>query len=1159
MTNSRKTVAFVLALAFAAAHRECLTAEEPSAAARNIPVVTLPLMKTPPQIDGVIDEQEWAGAARSIGFIGHETRVATPRAGVLWVGCDGQQLYIAMKTEMHPDGKLLAATEPDGKRDLIGAFNDDSIELVLDPKRGRKQGDRTYYHLITNPNGALYDLALNPDNPQNPVDFTWRIEGWTYKNQVKDGWWHIEVAIPLATMGATKDDLKGPWGIRIARNWRRPGEQSQWETGAIDYNDQATMAVAHWDEAAPVVQNLSLGDGKDKADIVVSIWNPHKTPVSVSAYIADAWHSNQPSELKRDIQIAPGQRETLTLASPDGGPAGLHHTTIRVTSADGAKVYYFRDWRWPLHRPAGVWQMGGEKEKTVELKFKYYPYESKIRFALDLGKVGYKDQVTGGTAEIKKLDRMGSLVDRVVWSTQLKFAKFVSEGVYDVPDLGDGTYQVSVRLAGGEGVPKDAFIQRFVRVHYDWEHNKLGVSDEVMPPFTPMAAEGSVVKCVLREHEHGPEGLWKAARSQGRELLTAPMRWEVVAAAPGGQPAQQEVKGEGWKCLAAKPTGVTGEAAWSAGPVKARVLTEYDYDGMMLVTLTLEPTGQASVHRLSLVIPIKDSEARYMHAVGDGLRHNYAGFTPKGEGKVWDSNKANKIDIVGTFFPYLWVGGGERGVCWFADTDRDCLLDEATPEIELTRAGETLEMRVNLITKPGALERQHKIVFGLQATPTKPMPDGWRRWVGRKVIPGGRAVSWMGACYYWGAPSFGVYPLDKRFEIYTAFAQMRRTGEWDLAFVDKWMKYVEQLYPKDSQEYAFTLAHIRAGSWSAKGSPWNTDIRLFGYTNARGISFCEQEFETFQDEWLRYDWFNRDWKGGDVAYDVSPSDSFVDFAVWYYRRMLECMEGVYWDNVYLSAHYDPVMGSAWTDEKGRTHPGMGLFHLRELVKRTAVMHWQESKGLPASRLPLIQLSHMTNTMIVPVLSFGNSNMDWEWRYGDTDFQDRFSPDLTVAETIGRQVGAWGTILGGGHPDPKDPRTAWVWRTRLGIGLVHEIQNFDYEPALDSEIYKKLFEFGYGAPDCRVFNYWDLPHPVSVKSEGVDGKTIAIARGGKAVIVVTDYGNGGDCTVKLDLAALGLGAEAKAADFETGQAIEKVGPGEFKFQLKKHDFKIFRAE
>jgi hypothetical protein len=48
-------------------------------------------------------------------------------------------------------------------------------------------------------------------------------------------------------------------------------------------------------------------------------------------------------------------------------------------------------------------------------------------------------------------------------------------------------------------------------------------------------------------------------------------------------------------------------------------------------------------------------------------------------------------------------------------------------------------------------------------------------------------------------------------------------------------------------------------------------------------------------------------------------------------------------------------------------------------------------------------------------------------------------------------------------------------------------------------------------------------------------------------------------VKLDLAALGLGAEAKATDFETGQAIEKVGPGEFKFQLKKHDFKIFRAE
>ena len=222
--------------------------------------------------------------------------------------------------------------------------------------------------------------------------------------------------------------------------------------------------------------------------------------------------------------------------------------------------------------------------------------------------------------------------------------------------------------------------------------------------------------------------------------------------------------------------------------------------------------------------------------------------------------------------------------------------------------------------------------------------------------------------------------------------------------------------------------------------------------------------------------------------------------------MLRSFDGVYWDNTYLAANFDPVVGGAWTDERGRVHPGLGLMHLRELVKRTAVMLWRQTKDLPDGRRPPITLAHMTNTAIVPVLSFVNCTMDWEWHYGYEDFQDRFSADLTVAETIGRQVGAWPTILAGGHPDPRDPRVDFMWRTRLGVALVHEIQVFDYRPKRDFDVYTRLFEFGYGADGCRVFNYWQPDHPVRV--EGVDARTLAAARGGGAIVVVTSYGKSG---------------------------------------------------
>lgn len=157
-------------------------------------------MKNPPTVDGVIGEDEWQEAVRNLGFIGHSTRFVTYREGIFWLGCDGKKLYIAIKTELPPDGKILNRAVPDGTRDIIGAFHDDSIELVLDPKRGRKTGDRTYYHIITNARGTLFDRALDPDNKQSPIDTAWRLKNWKFKNSLRNRWWEVEIAIPLSEL-----------------------------------------------------------------------------------------------------------------------------------------------------------------------------------------------------------------------------------------------------------------------------------------------------------------------------------------------------------------------------------------------------------------------------------------------------------------------------------------------------------------------------------------------------------------------------------------------------------------------------------------------------------------------------------------------------------------------------------------------------------------------------------------------------------------------------------------------------------------------------------------------------------------------------------------------------------------------------------------------
>jgi len=1122
----------------------------------DVPQVRLPLTKVVPTLDGTIADDEWAGAVRNAGLMTLRGGNLTSREAAFWLACDGTRLYLAVRSELPPDGQVLNRAVPNPRQDVTAAFADDSLELVLDPKRGRREGDRRFYHIIVNGRLALFDRSIDPDNPRNPQDLAWRLEGMELKHSAHDGWWDVEAAIPLAALGVTAADFATPWGLRICRNWRRPGEQSQWEANAPSYEDQPSMPLVQWDAAAPVVQVLSLQEGWQRARLAVAVRNPHVALVAVRVHLADAWHFNPPTEREAVVTVPPGGVETTVLEAPDGGPAGPHRTVVRVASADGATVYYQREVRWTLHRPPANerWSIGEESRKAVALGFKYYPYHNQVRLRVDLGSLPLRDKITGGSAEIRP---QAAPAAEPLWRQALAFGGDVAEGTYAIPDLPDGTYRLAVRLSG-EGAPAVPVTEDFERRHYEWEHNRLGITDEVMPPFTPMTVQGTTVGCILREHRHGAAGLWDSLVSEGRELLAAPMRWEVETAA-----GVATVEGAGWKATRQAPTAVAGEARWQAGALKALTRTEYDVDGMMLVTLTLDAAPTTDVRRLSLVIPLRDAECRYLHGCGDGLRHNAAGFVPPGEGTVWDSSKGNKLEIPGTFYPYLWVGGGARGLCWCADTDRDWRLDDATPTVALVRQGDVLTLRVSPITRPGLLDRPRTLVFALQATPTKPMPEGWRRWVGSKPVPGGRTVSWLGSCYYWGAHSYDVYPHEKRFDYYEALAKARQTGTPNATFIKDWMAMLETIYPNDGKPYSangyeFYRAHINAGHHTAAGAAWAKDWRLFGYTNARGVGFHAPEFRTFQDEWLRYAWFRRDWDPkGDVGYDLSPSESFVDYAVWYYRKMLQTWaDGVYWDNTFLSAHYDPVVGNAWTDEKGEVHPGLGLFHLRNLIKRTAIMMWQESRGVDARRLPFISLSHMTNTMIVPILSFGNCTMDWEWKYGYDDFQDRFSPDLTVAETLGRQVGSWGTILAGGHPDPKDPRTARVFRTRLAVCLVHELQNFDYQPKQDTDLYAKLFAFGYGLPDCRVFNYWDAPHPAAVT--GADARTLVMARGGQAIVAVADYGGGGACTLTLTPDAVGVAGTASATDLESGAAVERVGPGAYRFDLPAHDLRVIRV-
>ena len=162
-----------------------------------------------------------------------------------------------------------------------------------------------------------------------------------------------------------------------------------------------------------------------------------------------------------------------------------------------------------------------------------------------------------------------------------------------------------------------------------------------------------------------------------------------------------------------------------------------------------------------------------------------------------------------------------------------------------------------------------------------------------------------------------------------------------------------------------------------------------------------------------------------------------------------------------------------------------------------------------------------------------------------------------AESIGLQHGTVPFVLvaidGIADPAKKD----WAARTAAGVMLVHELKG----PGWNQDHWKagieKLFQFGYGRADVKVSRYWDADHPASV--ERSDAVTLVVHKPGGALVVVCDYGTGGDLVLNVNTEALGLAGNLKAIDMEGGQPLATTADGKVRFAMKRHDFKLILVE
>jgi len=1108
------------------------------------PRLTLPLMSKSPVIDGAINADEWAGADQMQGFTPYKTKGLAPQQASFWVGADNENLYLAVRSETPPGGKILKRANPIKSGASTSAVAaDDRIEIRIVPEP--EAADRKLFMGLVNAKDAI---AYSVSSQRGGIKWDGK---WKVSNSIQDDFWDSEIAIPWKEL-----DVANPAGktmaIRIGRGWRQTASgkiETDWGLGQTAFDDVASMPRVTWQANAPVVQLQQLQDAPNQQiNMHLAVSNPTNTNLQLNITSRTTPDGSAESTFTKNITLTPGQNQLFEISGPGSANEYLK-THLQVASPDGNSIYYLRDFEWRIDRPKEIWNLNPEAAKRTAVQFAYYPSFNKMHVKVDISNLPNREQVKDIALVVRK---KGSSQNIATININVDKAGVAEIWDWDLPEL-NGDYEL---LATPQGIKSDPVVSPFQRQHFEWENNTYGTSDIVVPPFTPIKAQGNNIDVILRHIQTNGVGLWNQVTALDKPLLKSPMRLEATI---DGKVLL--AKGQS-KVLSHKDTQAITEANWQAGTLQGSTRNEWDYDGVVKSTFTLQPTGQP-VQDLTLIIPLDNKAMPLMHAATFGGHHNYAGHTPSGEGVIWKSSQAPSNKFIGNYVPYIWLGDPERGLAVFGENDAGWITDDEIDAQEIVRRKDgTLELRLHLIQKSATWDKPRQITIGLQATPAKPMPDNWRLWMvstsrtstsqSKLNVPGMMKQAFVASTGYWGgiANSGDIFPDDGNLGLWEEFKRLRQTGKADSTFLQKWSDIAySKLSPESRKSKEI---HAVAGLRGMVTQPQNVMI----YTNPRGLRADVPDSQTYINEWSRDAFPQHQWdyaKGFD--YGVDPSKSFRDNRAWWYHQSMSIFnDAIYWDCVFLQPNYNPATSAAYVREDGQVQPSSGLWNMRAMVKRGAVLAQEMGKQNTNE-------VHMSGTNIVPVNDFAATQADWELKWGEGDFQDKFPRDFIQAQSIGRQAGLVPiVILTPSFIVGNKEEKAWQYRTAAGVSLTHEVKpwssNGSYEkPDSFWENYDKLVEFGYGQSSTKVYNYWESTFPATISGET---SSLIVSKPGSIMLVVCDYGDGGEHVINLDTKVLSLNGQLKAVNVETGSAIPVTG-NTLKINLKKHDFMVLRID
>ncbi|MDP7253065.1 MAG: DUF6067 family protein [Planctomycetota bacterium] len=574
-----------------------------------------------------------------------------------------EHLFVGLSTES-PKAPIADATERDGK-----VWFDDAFEVFLLPG---ETPTPHFFQFIVNSRGTLLDTRGRK--------IVWNGPGIRVFPKVdKHRWWAV-LKIPFADLETAPPKPGDVWRANFCRNWHRPRPAhpiyTTWSYGGPSYlsrPDRFGRIRFGQREAA----GLKIEKGLTNGNLNVTATSTLPSKASVNVRAKDAVRFTQTRQVSENDKAEFHHRIQK---------ARLGHLKARVEDTAG-KLLQSYEVRFLIKQPIAVTWIPDVPNKRLQLDMDLKNLNEEWRTDIRKGStklsLSTKGQNSGVTVSLNGLLATASLPFEFTQGTQSIVFRLESPGREPF------TVEESIEIPA-----------------LDWVGSAVGVTDNVLEPWTPLELDQGSVLCWGRRYRFdGP--FLSSVESQKKEMLRDGIRMTLKT--EGRSAILKTSAGTETKLKRASRLERSGTAIFEGTSLQAEWESWLEYDGLVVSTITLvPPKGGIEIQTLDLNIPLVPGLKYIRGARKSPNRMDW-------NGREWRSH----------FEPFIWLTDEDRGFLYFCESEANWIYARGE-QVTVVRGGEDAGIRLRLITRPTRLSKPVRYQFGFQATPVKPLMTGWR-------------------------------------------------------------------------------------------------------------------------------------------------------------------------------------------------------------------------------------------------------------------------------------------------------------------------------------------------------------------------------------------------------------------------------------------------